>query len=119
MFKMLDIDGNGTIDFDEFKAGVKREPLLVQAFLAPVQQGSLVTAPAARRRASAASSQNNDRDSSSTSLNDVGDVLNAQTESSTGGDDLVHAGERAFDIKEEDNVDGASEATQVPIAQKR
>lgn len=49
MFQKLDIDGNGTIDFDEFKAGVKREPMLVQAFLAPVQQGSLASAPAARR----------------------------------------------------------------------
>lgn len=52
MFSMLDVDGNGTIDFDEFKSGVKREPLLVQAFLAPVQQGSLGAAPATRKRSS-------------------------------------------------------------------
>lgn len=45
------MDGNGTIDFEEFKAGAKREPLLVKAFLAPVQQGSLATAPAAARKA--------------------------------------------------------------------
>lgn len=49
MFKSLDVDGNGTIDFEEFKAGVKREPLLVRAFLAPVQQGSLLSAPVTRR----------------------------------------------------------------------
>ncbi|CAM9628981.1 unnamed protein product [Ectocarpus sp. 6 AP-2014] len=47
LFKRLDKDGNGTIDFEEFKAGAKREPLLVEAFLAPVQQGSLATTPAA------------------------------------------------------------------------
>lgn len=51
LFKRLDADGNGTIDYDEFKAGAKREPLLVKAFLAPVQQGSLTRAPAATRRA--------------------------------------------------------------------
>eukprot|EP00752_Nemacystus_decipiens_P012818 g11352.t1 len=50
LFKKLDVDGNGTIDFDEFKAGAKNEPLLVRAFLAPVQQGSLATAPAAVRK---------------------------------------------------------------------
>ena len=50
LFKRLDLDGNGTIDFDEFKAGAKKEPLLVKAFLAPIQQGSLVTAPAAVRK---------------------------------------------------------------------
>lgn len=48
------MDGNGTIDFEEFKAGAKREPLLVKAFLAPVQQGSLATAPAAARKATIA-----------------------------------------------------------------
>lgn len=53
MFTNLDVDGNGTIDFHEFKAGVKREPLLVQAFLAPVQQGSLAAAPAAQRQVTA------------------------------------------------------------------
>lgn len=53
MFKKLDVDGNGAIDFDEFKAGVKKEPLLVKAFLAPVQQGSLATAPAAARKTKA------------------------------------------------------------------
>lgn len=52
MFQDLDVDGNGVIDFGEFKAGAKREPLLVEAFLAPVRQGSLATAPAARRRSS-------------------------------------------------------------------
>ncbi|CAM9579602.1 unnamed protein product, partial [Hapterophycus canaliculatus] len=36
LFKRLDADGNGTIDFEEFKAGARREPLLVNAFLAPV-----------------------------------------------------------------------------------
>ncbi len=51
LFKRLDADGNGTIDYDEFKAGAKREPLLVKAFLAPVQQGSLTRAPAATRKA--------------------------------------------------------------------
>lgn len=50
LFKRLDVDGNGTIDFDEFKAGAKKEPLLVKAFLAPVQQGSLAMAPAAVRK---------------------------------------------------------------------
>eukprot|EP00903_Cladosiphon_okamuranus_P009913 g9412.t1 len=50
LFKRLDLDGNGTIDFDEFKAGAKKEPLLVEAFLAPVQQGTLSTAPAAVRK---------------------------------------------------------------------
>lgn len=50
LFKRLDVDGNGTIDFDEFKAGAKKEPLLVNAFLAPVHQGSLATAPAAVRK---------------------------------------------------------------------
>lgn len=49
MFAMLDTDGNGMIDFEEFKAGVKREPLLVEAFLAPVQQGLLSSTPAARQ----------------------------------------------------------------------
>lgn len=53
LFKKLDVDGNGTIDFDEFKAGAKKEPLLVKAFLAPVQQGSLATAPAAARKTKA------------------------------------------------------------------
>ena len=53
MFDKLDVDGNGAIDFIEFKTGVKREPLLVQAFLAPVQQGSLTTAPAAQRQTAA------------------------------------------------------------------
>ena len=49
LFKRLDADGNGTIDYDEFKVGVEKEPLLVKAFLAPVQQGSLTKAPAADR----------------------------------------------------------------------
>lgn len=50
LFKRLDVDGNGTIDFEEFKAGARKEPLLVKAFLAPVQQGSLATAPATAGR---------------------------------------------------------------------
>lgn len=56
MFSLLDVDGNGAIDFDEFKSGVKREPLLVQAFLGPVQQGSLGNAPVTKKRSSAKTS---------------------------------------------------------------
>lgn len=57
MFRKLDADGNGAIDFAEFKAGVQREPLLVEAFLAPVRQGSLAPAvPKARKTLSQAGS---------------------------------------------------------------
>ncbi|CAM9934371.1 unnamed protein product [Pylaiella littoralis] len=69
LFKRLDLDGNGTIDFEEFKAGAEREPLLVEAFLAPVQQGSLARAPAAVRKSKpvGATGANNSSSSSSSS----------------------------------------------------
>ena len=33
IFKLLDTNGDGRITFEEFKAGIEREPMLVHAFL--------------------------------------------------------------------------------------
>jgi len=38
VFVRLDQDGNGTIDFEEFKQGVLMDPVLVQAFLTPLKE---------------------------------------------------------------------------------
>jgi calcium-dependent protein kinase len=38
IYHRLDQDGNGTIDYEEFKQGVMLDPVLIQAFLTPIKE---------------------------------------------------------------------------------
>lgn len=114
MFKELDLDGNGTIDFEEFKAGAKKAPLLVKAFLAPVQQGSLATTPAAARTATsceasgpvAASCEEGASHRASETTTEAPEDAAAPTEQTGSCSDMPAAKDGVVGCDDDDKVDG-------------